>query len=202
MINGLLREGLIKQLTYRKIFSGHRMTMAFSLGLLFLCVLLLPGCDTENLKQPVEYEGPARTVEKAELFYTEKEIVKVKMTADLLLEFQNGDREFPKGIYIEFFDDNGKMESTLRANHAFYFKAENQWRGRGKVEVKNMSKNEQLNTEELFWKPDTEKVYTDKFVTIVSDGDVVTGTGLDARQDMTDYTILHPVADFEIDEEE
>jgi hypothetical protein len=48
-----------------------------------------------------------------------------------------------------------------------YFKDENKWRRRGgKVEVINTAKQEQLNTEELFWKPDTKKIFTDKFVTI------------------------------------
>jgi LPS export ABC transporter protein LptC len=181
---------------------SHGVSVAFSFGFFFLSVLILSSCDNQNLKAPVEYEGPVRKVDKAELYYTENELVKVKMIADILYEYQNGDREFPKGIYIEFYNEEGKLESTLRANHAFYFKAENQWRGRGKVEVKNMAKEEQLNTEELFWKPDTEKVYTDKFVTIRSEGDVVTGTGLEAKQDMSDYTILKPEAEFEVDEDQ
>jgi LPS export ABC transporter protein LptC len=201
MTSGSLRESLIDRSLYRSRLS-HAVPAAFSLGIVFLSVLILSSCDNQNLKPIVEYDGPVRKVDKAELYYTENELVKVKMVADILYEYQNGDREFPKGIYIEFYNEEGKLESTLRANHAFYFKAENQWRGRGKVEVKNMAKEEQLNTEELFWKPDTEKVYTDKFVTIRSEGDVVTGTGLEAKQDMSDYTILKPEAEFEVDENE
>lgn len=165
------------------------------------CVLLLlASCSNSDLKEPVEYNGPIRKAENVELFYTEKNQVKVKMIAAELHEFINGDREFPKGVYLEFFDEFGKMESTLRANHAFFFKKENQWRGRGKVEVRNIAKGEQLNTEELFWKPAEERIFTDKFVTIRQQGDVIYGEGLEAKQDMTDYTIKKVMGDFEVKE--
>jgi LPS export ABC transporter protein LptC len=162
--------------------------------------IVLAACNNTELKEPVEYNGPIRKAENVELFYTEKNQVKVKMIAAELHEFINGDREFPKGVYLEFFDEFGKMESTLRANHAFFFKKENQWRGRGKVEVKNIAKNEQLNTEELFWKPAEERIFTDKFVTIRQQGDVIYGEGLEAKQDMSDYLIKKVMGDFEVKE--
>jgi LPS export ABC transporter protein LptC len=170
--------------------------------LLFLFfVITLSSCSNSDIKEPVEYKGPLREVENVETYYSEKNIVKVKLVAAVLYEFANGDREFPKGIYVEFFDETGKLESTLRANHAFYFKTENQWRGRGKVEVRNVAKNEQLNTEELFWKPTEERIFTDQFVTIRQEDDVLYGQGLQARQDMSDYTILKPEGEFAVKEE-
>lgn len=152
----------------------------------------LAACDKAEVKVPVEYKGPLRQVEKLETYYSENDQVKVKVMADVVNDLPNGDRDFPKGIYIEFFDETGKLESTLRANEAFYFKTDDQWRGRGKVEVKNIAKGEQLNTEELFWKPAQKKINTDKFVTIRQEDDVIYGQGLDAKQDMSDYTIIKP----------
>ncbi len=180
--------------------NSHSLPMAFSLLMLF-SAFTFSSCDQSEIKEPLEYDGPAREVEKAETFYSEKDQVKVKMVADLVYEYESGDREFPKGIYLEFFDETGKLESTLRANEAYYFKTENKWRARGKVEVKNMAKNEQLNTEELFWKPAEQKIYTEKFVTIRQEEDVIYGKGLDAKQDMSDYTILEPTGEFAVKEE-
>jgi LPS export ABC transporter protein LptC len=165
-----------------------------------LSAMALACCNNAELKEPVEYTGPQRKAENVELYYSEKGQVKVKMQAAEVHEFQSGDREFPKGIYLEFYDEFGKLESTLRANHAYYFKKEDQWRGRGKVEVKNIAKNEQLNTEELFWKPDQQKIFTDKFVTIRQQGDVLYGHGLEAKQDMSDYVIKKLEGEFEVQE--
>jgi LPS export ABC transporter protein LptC len=165
------------------------------MSLVIVCsILFLSSCGNSEATQPVEYKGPLSEAEKIELFYSENDHVKAKMKADLMYEFKNGDREFPKGIYLEFYNAFGKLESTLRANHAYFFKGENQWRGRGKVEVKNIEKNEQLTTEELFWRPAEERIFTDKFVTIKTLSDVVYGTGLEAKQDMSDYTIKENIS--------
>lgn len=168
---------------------------------LFLVIIILAcSCNISDNKEPLEYKGPLREVENVELYYSENDNVKIKMLADLLYEFENGDREFPKGVYMEFYDEFGQLESTLRANHAFFFKKEEQWRGRGKVEVKNIEKNEELNTEELFWKPNDKKIFTEKFVTIRQQGDVIYGEGLDAKQDLSDYVIKKPAGEFEVKE--
>jgi LPS export ABC transporter protein LptC len=138
--------------------------------------------------------------ENVELYMSEKDHVKVKMTADVAYEFQNGDREFPKGVFIEMFDPTGKVTSTLRANHAYYFKSEEHWRGRGDVELKDLVRQQQLNTEELFWKPKEQNIHTEKFVTIRQEGDVLYGQGLTAKEDLSDYVITHPTGDMEIKE--
>jgi len=59
-----------------------------------------------------------------------------------------------------------------------------------------------LNTEELFWKQTDQKIYTEQFVTIKQQEDVIYGTGLDAKQDLSDYVITHPYGDVGFEEEE
>jgi LPS export ABC transporter protein LptC len=166
----------------------------FQLVITALLSVIISSCDTTNTKQAVEYTGPLSEAENVELYYSESDKVKIKMLADVAYEFKNGDREFPKGIYIEFYDEVGKIKSTLRANHAYFFKSENQWRGRGKVEVKNIQTDEQLTTEELFWKPADERIFTEQFVTVRQKNDVLAGTGLEAKQDMSEYTIKHTIS--------
>jgi LPS export ABC transporter protein LptC len=68
------------------------------------------------------------------------------------------------------------------------------------VEVKNVAKNEQLNTEELFWKPDDQRIFTEQFVTIRQQGDVIYGQGLTAKQDLSDYVITHPYGELDVKE--
>jgi LPS export ABC transporter protein LptC len=165
-----------------------------------ILALLLFGCGKSEIAQPLEYDGPQSEAEEVELYYSENERIKVKMLADLLYEFQSGDREFPKGIYIEFFDEAGKLSSILRANYAYYFKKENKWKATGKVEVKNLAKNEQLNTEELFWLPAKEEIFTESFVTIRMQAEVIYGEGLEAKQDMSSYTIKNPQGEFKVEE--
>lgn len=179
------------------------MALSFYMVRILTCLFslsMLLACNKQELKEPLEYTGPQREVENMETFYVDQDKIKVKIVAALVYEFNSGDREFPKGIYLEFYDETGKMESTLKANHAYFFKDKNQWRGQGNVEVKNVQKHEQLNTEELFWKPAEKKIFTEKFVTIKQQGDVIYGEGLDAKQDLSDYIITKPIGEFAVDE--
>lgn len=174
--------------------------MKYLINLFLLGMLMLSACNQSETSVPVEYEGPLSEAENVKMQYAEKDRVKVVLTAAKILEFANGDEEFPEGIYIEFYDELGNKTSTLRANDAYYFKEENKWRGRGNVEVINMQKQEQLNTEELFWTPTDKKIFTDKFVTIKLQSEVIYGTGLEAKEDLSDYRIKDPSGDFTVDE--
>lgn len=168
--------------------------------LISLCALFSSCSTPEEAAKPVLYEGALREAENITMYYTENSLMKVLLKAKKINEFQSGDQEFPEGIYIEFYDDLGKITSTLRANSAYYFKEENKWRGLGDVEVINIEKQQQLNTEELFWKPDTKKIFTDKFVTIKLENEILFGTGFDADQDLSNYTMKNPEGEFEVED--
>jgi LPS export ABC transporter protein LptC len=174
----------------------------FRFGLVLSVILIVTtSCETRENAKPAVFEGPITEGENVELLYVEKDVLKLKVNAKKIHEFATGDREFPEGLYMEFYNETGKVTSTLKANHAYFFEKENQWRGRGNVEVKNLDTNEQLNSEELFWKPDTKRIFTEKFVTIRQQKDIIYGTGLDAAQDLSDYKISHPEGEIAIDEE-
>lgn len=155
-------------------------------------------CTPKEKPKPVIYDGPLRQAENITMHYAEKERVKTILIAKKFNEFQNGDQEFPEGIYLEFFDETGRKTSTLRANTAFHFKQENKWRGRGNVVVVNLDKDQQLNTEELFWLPITKKIFTEKFVTITDHQDVIRGTHLRANQDLSNYSLKETTGAVEV----
>jgi LPS export ABC transporter protein LptC len=163
-------------------------------------VFFLSACEKTETAKPQIYDGPISEAENVEMLYSKDEKVTVKIKAKRASEFQSGDRHFPEGLFIEFYEEDGSVKSTLSANTAYYYKSENKWKGLGKVEVRNLDKQEQLNTEELFWFPATKKINTDKFVTIRNGAEVIYGTGLDALQDMSEYKILKPEGEFTIDE--
>ena len=98
---------------------------------LYFILFFVVSCTQKENTQPQEYEGPLQEAADVELFYAENQTIKVKMKTPLLYEFKTGDREFPKGIYLEFYNEAGILSSTLRADHAYYFKTEDKWRATG-----------------------------------------------------------------------
>jgi LPS export ABC transporter protein LptC len=174
--------------------------MRYIIIILFSILLSSCGNTDKEIEEIKPYEGAIQEAEDMILYRSEGATLRTKLVTPKFLEFINGDREFPEGLYIEFYDEEGKLTTTLKANEAKYFKIEDHWRGRGDVEIINIENKEQLNTEELYWKPSEERMFTEKFVTIKLPDQVLYGTGLEAKQDFSEYTIKQPEGEFYIDE--
>ncbi len=133
-----------------------------------------------------------------ELLCSEQGIVKYRLLTDKALHYENGDRTYPEGIYIEFYESNKEVSLTGRAN-SVYFSAENNiYKFRGDVELKSLRDKRQLNTEELYWNTETETLYTDKFIRIEGEGELLTGEGLTAKQDFSYYAVGKPQGLFNV----
>lgn len=168
------------------------------LGSLFL---MLIGCsENKELKEYKPYDGPMMEVNNVEILYSDSAIVIIKLLADKQLEYENGNREFPEGVYIEFYE-NGEVSSTITANKGYYYKKENKYTAIGNVIVKNTLKNEELRTEELHWEPTKQEINTDKYVEIETESDIFMGNGLTAKQDFSDWRILKPTGTITFEEQ-
>ncbi|MDX1627749.1 MAG: LPS export ABC transporter periplasmic protein LptC [Fulvivirga sp.] len=170
--------------------------------IIIIAITALLSCTNtdQEIDKIQSYDGPLQEAVNVELYYSKDATVTTKLIADKWLQYENGDQEFPEGIYMEFFDEKGNISSTLRADKAYYFEEEKKYRGRGNVVIKNLEKNQKLETEELFWKPDEELMYTDKFVTITLDREVFMGRGLEAKQDFSWYVLKQPEGEIYLDE--
>ncbi|MCF6360409.1 MAG: LPS export ABC transporter periplasmic protein LptC [Cyclobacteriaceae bacterium] len=157
-------------------------------------IILLVSCvkEAEEKEIPQTYTGPLSKLSGATIMYSDSAKQKAIVKAEELLDLQNGDREVPKGMFITFFEKDGTISATLKANYAYYYKEDDRWKATGNVVVNNIANKETLKSEELFWEPKNEDVYTEKFVRIETPGELMTGTGLKAKQDFSEWTLENP----------
>jgi LPS export ABC transporter protein LptC len=165
--------------------------------------LILSSCKDglEQMSQMQVYDGPVMEGTDIETLYSDSARVRVKVLAKKQLQFESGDRTFPEGIYIEFFNEQGQQSSSLKANHAKYDKATDIYIATGDVIVKDLTDNKQLNSEELHWNKREKRVYTEKFVRIQTAEETLMGEGLTATQDFSSYKILKPTGVFSVKQE-
>lgn len=186
----------------RKVSSMESIKNICNIIVAFVLIAVFSGCgdnaDANNVKP---YEGPWMEISKMETLYSDSAIVKVRVQAQKQLEFENGDSEFPEGIFIEFYDVSGNISSTLEADKGYFDKKEKLYTAIGDVEVNSYEKDQKLNTEELYWKQDREEIYTDKFVRIETADEILLGEGLTASQDFSTYRILKPTGELSISQE-
>jgi LPS export ABC transporter protein LptC len=160
---------------------------------LWMATSLLLSCENrkELLTQEV-YEGPIMEMTQINTMMTDSGRQAMRLMAPLQLDFENGDRSYPEGLHLEYFGKNPSPICTFESNTATFEQETNLWKGEGNVRVKNIQNGDELTTEELYWSPNDEQFFTDKFVTIISEGEIHKGEGLRANQDFTSYQILKP----------
>ncbi|WP_200975374.1 LPS export ABC transporter periplasmic protein LptC [Echinicola sp. 20G] len=157
---------------------------------IFLVIVMAASCrESVDLRQLENYDGPVRVTTAMEVFRSDSAVVRIKMTAPRQLVFSNNDMEFPEGILIHFYETDGVLSSTIRADRAYYDHKENLYRGEGDVRVHNIEKGNKLNSEELFWDERKGIIFTEKFVTVTKkNGTVIHGTGMEADESFNEYT--------------
>ncbi len=136
---------------------------------------------------------PEVSGKKVEILYSDSGQVKMQLSAQEILQFSKAERpyvEFPKGIHVIFFDDSLKTESEITADYAKYFQEEKLWEARGNVVANNLATGEKLNSEELFWDENQEKIYSNSFSRIENnDGTFYGQNGFESNQKFTHWKL-------------
>ena len=133
------------------------------------------------------YDGPMFESEDVFIQFSDSTVVKVVITGKKQLQHQNGDIEFPEGIKVTFYDKTGNQTSELTADRGYKENNSNIYRANGDVFVNNLQQKQTLRTEELFWNPETEKIFTEKFVIVETETEVIQAEGMTAPQDFSSY---------------
>lgn len=174
-------------------------------GWLFVLVaamaLFSSGC-TDDLRDPdkeIKYTGPLRETANVLTLYSDSAKVLIKLTAPVQQDFENGDAIFPEGIYVEFYEKDGSVSSTLRSNYAKQERNKDLFLVRGDVVLNNILKKEKLETEELFWDKGKDRIFTDKFVKVTTPERLLTGTGLETNQNFFPYKVLNVTGIFDLE---
>ena len=160
--------------------------------LLAICGFL-PACTTD-LEKVREISSTGNTVvEKGEdvlIHYSEEGNLRAVIIAKELVTYQAEEpyMEFTKGVILDFFNNVLDTTSKLTANYGIYYTKKEEMLVRDNVVIVNI-KGEMLNTEELIWKRKDEKIFSDKFVRITTPDEIIYGTGFEAKQDFSEYTI-------------
>ena len=74
--------------------------------------------------------------------------------------------EFPKGIFIERYDDKFKVNLHITADSAWLYD-QNLWKLRGHIELDDQAAQTHMTTEELFWNMRTGELSSDVYTKLI-----------------------------------
>ena len=159
---------------------------------LYFCVLLASCSNDPKIVETFvsSEELPLETMKQAELLYTEKGKVKVKILAQKIERFTkpNSTVNFSDGIVVYFYNDSSIISSTLTAEQAIIDEKKEQMIAQINVELVNQ-KQEKLNTEQLIWDEKSNLIFTERTVKISSKEEVIFGKGFESTPDFSSYKI-------------
>ena len=155
----------------------------------FLVFILLFSCE-DNFQEIQKINSknlfPLGITENLKLIYTDSAKVKAILYSSLNKDFTNKTfpySEFPNGIKISFFDKENN-ETIVTSNYAIMYNKTNIVDMRGNVIINNYDGSE-LKTDQLFWDPEQEWLFTEEKFTFKNiDYDIV-ATRLDANRSFT-----------------
>lgn len=166
--------------------------------IIIISTLLITVTSCSNEMAEINAIIPSKNVKveiarNIEMIYSDSALVKFIITSEELRRYlHRGESydEFPKGIHVEFFDENQRPKSWLDADYAIRKEEENKVFVKENVVLYN-TKKDKLETDELVWDENSEEIYTNKPVKITQPavGDTSFGFGFKADQEFTRFEI-------------
>ena len=88
---------------------------------------------------------------------------------------------FPKGISVYGYTEEGSLETTIKsrkARHDTRKDKEDKWSAFGTVVIRNIVKNETMETDTIYWDQKKKEIWTDCYVKMYSPAGYMQGFGM------------------------
>ena len=161
------------------------------LSLFFLIVLISCTNDPRLVQEFVsDKQQPIEKIKEAELLHTENGKVKVRLLASRIERFKDIQPAliFSDHLEVYFYNDSSELQSTLIADYASIDEENKIMMAQNNV-VLISSDDKKLETDELIWDENKNKIYTDKKVKITTGKEVIYGEGFTSTPDFKQYSI-------------
>ncbi|MCB0806333.1 MAG: LPS export ABC transporter periplasmic protein LptC [Bacteroidales bacterium] len=166
---------------------------------LLLCMSCENDIKTINLLSQVD-SLPEEFARDIEVIYSDSGKMQAHLSGPLMIRHEANETtlEFPEGFQVIFYDSVMQPKSEITANYGIIYENKDIMKARNNVIVKNVEKQEQLNTEELIWDRKKGIIYSEVFIKITKPDEVLYGDGLQSDENFDSYVIKNPTGEFNV----
>lgn len=153
-------------------------------------------------------EVPVQTVANMFIVQTENGRIQMRTEAPVMERYQRDTLSFelfPNGFFVYGYTDDEKLETEIvadRAKHLKYKDGRESWEAYGNVVVRNLIKQEVMETDTLYWDQKNEKIYTHCYVRMYSPDGFMQGYGMESDQRARNSIIYNPFNSYGILEQD
>lgn len=147
-------------------------------------------------------EVPSLAIKDLTTVITDSGRIKYRFITHELLQFDQKTEptiEFPSGLHLFIFDSNEQVDAQIKCNNAIYYQNKKLWELRHDVEAVNVN-GEVINTELLYWDQNKHTIYSDQFIKITRQSEIITGYGFESDERLENYKIKNISGILEVEE--
>jgi len=137
-------------------------------------------------------ETQVETATGVELLYSDSALLKLRIVTPKLirhLDKKDAYQEFPEGLTVEFFGPDGQtVTGRMTAKYAERYDNDSRFVVQDSVVWTGFA-GERLETEELTWDEEKDRVHTTKFVVLRRPNEIIYGHGFESNQKFTQWKI-------------
>lgn len=159
-------------------------------------------------KKSIEYEKidilslPSQTGKDFTTTYTDSGKLEMVFSAPVMERYEKAEppyTEFRSGLDVRFHDGQSRPVASVTSRYAKFHDDKNLWELQDSVVAFNEA-GEKLETELLFWDQKKDLIYTDRFVKITTEDQIIQGYGLESDPRLTRRRIKNLSATIYINE--
>ena len=153
-------------------------------------------------------ESPVQTVDDMFIVQTKNGTIQMRAEAPLMERYERDTLSFelfPKGFFVYGYTEDEQLETEIVADNARHLKYEDgreSWEAFGNVVIKNLIKQEVMETDTLYWDQKNEKIYTHCYVRLYSPDGFMQGYGMESDQRARNSIIFNPFNSYGILEQD
>ena len=140
---------------------------------------------THNMEEEINFE----VAENVTILYTDSSLLKAKIKGKILRRYIDRVKpfdEFSNGVVVDFFDKNGFPESRMTADYTIRYDKDEIIVARDPNGVILSNNNgDTLISTEIIWDNKEDKIYTQRFVKVVTSDRIIWGQGFESNNDFS-----------------
>jgi LPS export ABC transporter protein LptC len=156
-------------------------------------------CACENKLEEIKAFSSSENLPVLEAYdfethFTDSGQMRFTLKTPKLLRYENDGEayvEFPEGMELVEYDAQNRIISSLKSDYAKQFVKDQKWEAKNNVVATNQA-GDTLKTDQLIWDEKNEKIYSDVFVEIIREDQIMTGIGFTSDQDLNNWKIKDP----------
>ena len=143
---------------------------------------------------------PIQTVDDMFFVQTENGHLKTRVEASRMEVYEQDSLSFdlfPQGVHFFGYAEDGSLETTITSQQARHDKIiagkeKEKWSAFGHVVIRNIVKQETMETDTLYWDQEKEEIWTDCYIKMTSPSGVLQGYGMRSDEMARNAILLNP----------